>query len=151
MYFFHENLTIDQNSTSADIMRWDIGIFVAKQYIGQLRDNIKRGIDRKLLDGEWTGKAPFGYINTTICDKIGNNGSLGKNKKWIVPDSTNSIYVQKIFNLYSTGKFPINLICEIINDFRNNDSLLTNKSIFTNKQIYAILRNSFYYGEMKSN
>lgn len=50
MFFFRENLIIDQNSNSADIMRWDIGVFVAKQYVGQLRDNVKRSIDRKLID-----------------------------------------------------------------------------------------------------
>lgn len=33
IFFFRENLIIDQNSNSADIMRWDIGVFVAKQYI----------------------------------------------------------------------------------------------------------------------
>ncbi len=59
---------IAQDSNSADIMRWDIGVFVAKQYVGQLRDNVKRSIDRKLLDGEWIGKAPLGYLNVNKDD-----------------------------------------------------------------------------------
>jgi hypothetical protein len=69
MFFFRENLIIDQNSNSADIMRWDIGVFVAKQYVGQLRDNVKRSIDKKTdwlrMDRKSTN---LGYININKDD-----------------------------------------------------------------------------------
>lgn len=73
IFFIRENLIIDQNSNSADIMRWDIGVFVAKQYVSQLRDNVLRSIGEKRKDGEWSGKAPIGYLNINKDD-----GSISK-------------------------------------------------------------------------
>ena len=63
LHFFRENLILNQNSNSNDLIRWDMGVMFARSYVLQLSDNVKRSIEQKLRNGEWIGKAPIGYIN----------------------------------------------------------------------------------------
>lgn len=148
MYFFRENLVIDQNSNSADIMRWDIWVFVAKQYVGQLRDNVKRSIDRKLLDGEWIGKAPLGYININKDDgTISKKSEWRDCKKWIVPDPERSHFIAKAFELFSSGLHSTEGIGKLLSKegFTTREGKKIGKS-----SMHEILKNPFYYGEMIS-
>ena len=47
LHFYKENLILTKDSNSSDIMRWDIGVFAAKTYVGVLRDNVIIFIDYK--------------------------------------------------------------------------------------------------------
>ena len=87
LHFYREGLVIHKESNSSDLIRWDMGVLSARSYVLQLSDNVKRAIDQKLLNGEWPGKAPFGYKNITQ-----ENG-----KKWIVVDEYKSIVVKKLY------------------------------------------------------
>jgi site-specific DNA recombinase len=148
MFFFRENLIIDQNSNSADIMRWDIGVFVAKQYVGQLRDNVKRSIDKKLIDWEWIGKAPLGYLNVNKDDGSTSKKSEGRDcPKWIVSDPERKQFVIKAFEVFSSGLHSIQWVAKQLA-----------KEGFTTREwqriwkttLHKLLRNPFYYGEMVS-
>lgn len=148
MYFFRENLIISQTSNSADIMRWDIGVFVAKQYVGQLRDNVKRSIDRKLLDGEWIGKAPLGYLNVNKDDEsISRKSEWRDCPKWIISDPERKRYIAKAFELFSTGLYSIDGVAKQLakEGFTTREGKRVGKSI-----MHTILNNPFYYGEMLS-
>ena len=45
LHFMREGLVINQQSNSADILRWDMGVMFAKSYVTQLSDNVKRGTE----------------------------------------------------------------------------------------------------------
>ena len=45
LHFFRENLTLNQDSNSSELIRWDMGVMVARSYILQLSDNVKRSIE----------------------------------------------------------------------------------------------------------
>ena len=49
LHFYKEGLIITKDSNSSDIMRWDIGIFSAKTYVGSLRDNVIRSQEYNYL------------------------------------------------------------------------------------------------------
>lgn len=61
---------------------------MANQYIRDLSVNVKRGNREKLSRGGWPGRAPFGYLND-------------KATKLIVPDSSKSHFVKRIYELYA--------------------------------------------------
>ncbi len=146
IFFIRENLIIDQNSNSADIMRWDIGVFVAKQYVSQLRDNVLRSIGEKRKDWEWSGKAPIGYININKDD-----GSISKKSewrdcpKWIIPDEVRRHFVVRSFELFSTGLYSIQALAKDMTQewFRTREWWKITKST-----LHKMLSNPFYYGEM---
>jgi site-specific DNA recombinase len=131
IHFLRENLVISINSNSSDLLRWDMGVMFARSYVLQLSDNVKRSIEQKLRNGEWPGMAPYGYKNITRED----------GKKDIVPDEYESKIVQKMYEWYATGAFSMLLVRQKLKKDYNFD--------FSKGYIDAILKNPFYYGEMR--
>ena len=130
IHFYREGLVIHKNSNSSDLLRWDMGVMFARSYVLQLSDNVKRAIDQKLLNGEWPGKAPFGYKNITQ-----ENG-----KKWIVVDEYKSIVVKKLYEWYSVGNISLLGITQKANkEFK----LKLSKGF-----VDYLLKNPFFYGMM---
>ena len=133
IHFLRENLVISKDSNSSEIQRWDLGVFLAKSYVLQISDNVKRSIEHKLHNGEWPGKAPYGYINKPRED--------GKN--WIYPDSMKSKIVIKIYKLYATRSYSMK---EVIRELKKSFNIPFHKG-----KIDHIMKNPFYYGEMRYN
>jgi DNA invertase Pin-like site-specific DNA recombinase len=138
LHFFRENLILNQNSNSSGLIRWDMGVMFARSYVLQLSDNVKRSIEQKLRNGEWIGKAPIGYINTT--DHEGN--------KTIIPDPERARYITKIFEMYATGNHSMKIITREMKKLGLNNNTPLKKSVSLS-QIKWILKNPFYCGQMR--
>ena len=131
LHFVRENLIINQVSNSADILRWDMGVMFAKSYVTQLSDNVRRSFEQKLKNGEWLGRAPFGYSNEDTPE----------GKKSIVPEPTQAKIVGSMYQWYATSSYSMKEIRKkLIEDY----GLIKSVS-----NIDKILKNPFYYGEMK--
>ncbi|MCL2570850.1 MAG: recombinase family protein [Defluviitaleaceae bacterium] len=129
LHFMRENLIIHQTSNSADILRWDMGVMFAKSYVTQLSDNVRRGQEEKLRNGEWLGKAPFGYKNIT------------KDKKaWIQPDE-NAPIVVALYTRYASGATSMQKLRPWL--------LETYGVKMSQGQLYKVLKNPFYIGRMR--
>lgn len=136
LYFYRENLVINKNSNSADMLRWDMGVMFARSYVLQLSDNVKRKIEEKIKQGKWMGKAPIGYIN------------VGEEKrKDIIPDPGRNHFISQIFNLYSSGNYSIRQITEKMREFGLTGT--AEGKALKPSMIYSILKNPFYYGMMR--
>jgi DNA invertase Pin-like site-specific DNA recombinase len=131
IHFIRENLIIHKDSNSSEIQRWDLGVFLAKSYVLQISDNVKRSIEHKLKNGEKPGWAPFGYVNTESAD----------GKKWIEPHSFKSKVVQHIFEWYATGTFSMEQISKKVNE----DFSLT----IPKGKIDLILKDPFHCGLLR--
>ena len=129
LHFMREGLVISQNSNSSDIMRWDMGVMFAKNYVNQLKDNVKRSQEEKIRNGEWLSKAPFGYRN------IRREG-----RSWIEPDA-NADIVRDMFRLYATGTYSMKRMREIVAEKHSVEKSLS--------QVDKILKNPFYTGIMR--
>lgn len=137
LHFIRENLIIHNNSNSSEIQRWDLAVFVAKSYVLQISDNVKRTIEQKIKKGEVIGKAPIGYINTTEL-----NGN-----KTVKPDPERADLIKKIFELYSTGDNSMQKMADTVakEGLRSNTP---QRGTLKVRQIETILKNPFYYGQM---
>lgn len=60
LHFYRENMVLNSQSSSVDIMRWDFSVMEAKAYVLQLSENIRRSNEQKNKNGEITGPAPIG-------------------------------------------------------------------------------------------
>ena len=100
IHFLRENMIINQDAKSSDILRWDFAVMGAKSYVLSLSDNVKRSQEKKLSDGTIMGTAPIGYLN----DKDANN------KATAVLDPNRALLVKKIFEEYSTGLYSLDEI-----------------------------------------
>lgn len=138
IHFYRENLVLNQNSNSSELTRWDMGVMIARSYVLQISDNVKRSIEQKLRNGEWIGKAPIGYINTV--DEEGN--------KTIIPDPERAHYIPKIFEMYASGNHSMKIIAREMKKLGLTNSTPLKKPVSTS-QIEQILKNPFYYGQMR--
>jgi len=64
IHFVKQNLVVHKNAKSDEKFRWDIEIILAKKYISNLSEEVKKGQKEKLAQGWLPTKPPLGY-NTT--------------------------------------------------------------------------------------
>jgi len=138
IHFIRENLVVHKDSNSSEIQRWDLAVFLAKSFVLQISDNVKRTYEYKIRHGEWIGKAPIGYIN-----KIDKNGN-----KDIIPDIARAHLVVKMFELYGTGNYSIRTLAEEMKKLGLRTTLKNAKPLTTG-MIHSTLQNPFYYGMMR--
>ncbi len=107
----------------------------SKYYIDALSENIKRGIRLKLSKGIWPQWAPLGYLND-------------RPTRAIIKDVGKAPFIQKIFELYSTGNYPLAEIREKMNaaGLRGRKGQPLSPS-----QIQIILQSPIYYGVFRYN
>lgn len=142
LHFPSDNLTYHKNSPAADKTRLGMGMVFGEYYSSAISDNVKRKIQQKLHDGEFPGKAPVGYKNVATLDDLGK--IISKN---IIPDPVRKQYIAKAYKLRLEG-MSFRTIAKILKE----DGLRANtkqQGIVTQSQIETMLKNSFYYGEMK--
>jgi site-specific DNA recombinase len=117
-------------------LQWDMGVLFASSYVRQLSDNVKRSKEQSVRNGDWIGKAPFGYKNIT----------LPTGKKIIEVDSVNAPFVIKMFEMYATGVQSFQTVADEMNKLglRNAQGNPLGAS-----RIEITLKNPFYYGIMR--
>ena len=107
---------------------------MANKFIRDLREDTKRGIDRKIEKGWKPGLAPVGYQN----DSFKKQGD-----KTISPHPLYFELVRKIFNLALTGNYSVLKLYENALEMNIKNNL--GKPI-SRTQMYTLLTNPFYTG-----
>lgn len=130
--------TFYNNSNDKFWMQLEFGM--AKKYIDDLSDNVKRGLRAKIEKGWLPGVAPLGYSN----DKYGEKG----NRK-IFKDPERFKLIRKIWELMLSGQHKPTKILEIANsqwNFRTRRTKRQGGKPLSRSGIYQILTNPFYCG-----
>lgn len=138
LHFYRENLVIHQNSNSADIIRWEMGVLMAHAYVLQLSDNVKRKFEHKRRNGEWMGHPRVGYKRV---QEVNDKGEVISRD--IVPDPQSEHLTAKVFELYATGIESITSIWAKTTELglRGPKGQKLSRS-----NIELILKDPFYYG-----
>lgn len=134
IHFYRENLILNKNSNSSDLLRWDMAVMFARSYVLQLSDNVKRKQDQMRKNHEIVGKPPVGY--KSVYDVNGKRID-------IIPDPNKAHLIKKMFELYANRSFStLTLRLEIAKQGLVNEK---GKPLATS-MIDFILNNTFYYG-----
>ena len=116
-----------------------IRVLMAKNYIDNLSEETRKGMNEKAEQGIWPSFAPLGYLNIT-----GDDG-----KKIIIPDKENAQFIVQLYEWYGSGKYSIKELAKMAKEsgmvFRKSKNSV-NKST-----IQKILRNRIYMGEFEWN
>ena len=132
--FSRDNFSLHKNSNSHAKFQFDIKAVLAKNYIDNLSDEVKKGQRGMLEDGKWPGgSAPTGYK---------------KVNKLLVPDEIQGNFIVKTFELYSTGSHSLKSLKREMDKqgFRSINGKPLSKSNY-----HHILNNPIYYGAMRWN
>ena len=72
-------------------------LLIAKNYIDNLSEEVRKGMTEKAEQGFWPSRAPLGYLNAM----------LPSGKKGIVQDEDRAKLVGQLFEKYATGNFSL--------------------------------------------
>ncbi|MFQ5902032.1 MAG: recombinase family protein [Thermodesulfobacteriota bacterium] len=113
-----------------------IKVLMAKNYIDNLSEEVKKGMREKIEQGGFPGKAPVGYINNTKTHTVD-------------VDEEKAGFIRKLFEWYTTGKYSLD-------DLRKKckeRSFVTRRSekVISRSNVEKILKSIFYTGFFKWN
>lgn len=132
IHFLKENFVLSKSSKSNETFIWNIKTSVSQFYIDNLSEEVKKGQKEKIAQGWYPSRPPLGYKSA---------GESGH--KIIVIDKNTAPFIERLFELYSTGKYSLLILEDKLKKegFRNFNGKKVGKTTLHN-----ILRNPFYYG-----
>ena len=137
LHFITSNLVIQKNSSISEVMMWRMNVLGAETYIMQLKENTRRGLNKKIADGEWPTKAPVGYLNYA-------DGNYRK----IKVDDIRAPLIKQAFEMYATGLYSVE---EVWRRMRKAGLTNTKGNPLDLNGMHKLIHNPFYYGEMRVN
>ncbi len=93
IHFIKENVVLTPDSRSSEKFMHGIKVLMAKNYIDNLSEETRKGMQEKAEEGLWPSKTPLGYRNV-----LGPSG-----KKIIEPDPDIAPLVTRMFEWSATG------------------------------------------------
>jgi site-specific DNA recombinase len=133
IHFFKQGLIIDKKSKSSDKLNLDIQVVLARNYINNLGEEVKKGLKEKALQGEFPQRAPLGYKNN-------------KETHLIEIEPITAPFIRKLFSFYATGNYSLAQLVDIMygEGLKYPSGNKIQKSV-----IEFILKNPIYYGSMR--
>lgn len=136
IHLVKENEIINKYSKSHQKFIHGIKVLMAKNYIDNLSEEIRKGMNEKVNQGYYPSHAPLGYYNSI---KLIN----GEKIKIIEIDDKISFIVKKLFELYATGSYSLKDIAE----YASKEGLRSRKGNKLEKcTVHRMLKNPIYYG-----
>lgn len=118
---------------------------MAKKYVDDLSDNVKRGLRAKVEAGWKLGRAPLGYLN---------DSSPRKGERVIVRDPERFDIIRNMWNLMLSGNHSVRQVLEIANKdwgLRTRFTRGSPNKTMSRSTLYEIFRDPFYCGQFKHN
>ncbi len=132
IHLVKENSTLSRESRSNEKFIFGIKALMAKNYIDNLSEEVKKGMQEKAAQGTYPSIAPYGYLNAKV-----------DGKKVIVVDPDAALFIKKMFELYATGSYSLlNLRKKMLAD----GMIYRNGKNFYSSNVEIILKNDFYTG-----
>ncbi|MGO9412653.1 MAG: recombinase family protein [Spirochaetia bacterium] len=130
LIFVKEGSVLNKDSRSHEKFIHGIKVLMAKNYIDNLSEETRKGMQEKAEEGEFPAYAPLGYLHD-------------KPNKTIGLDPQRASIIRQMFEQYATGKFSIRRL-EVL---AARQGLTTRKGRRVSRSSVAqILKNPFYTG-----
>ena len=133
IHFVKEGVVLSPDSHSSEKLMHLIKVGMAKAYVENLGEEIKKGMHEKAAQGIWPCKAPVGYQNVT----------LASGKKGIEPDPEAAPIVTQLYEWYSTGNYSLVEIAELATE----NGLKFGRSRNLAATVHNLFKNPIYYGD----
>lgn len=130
--FIKQGLTLSPDSKSSDKLIHNINVAIAKNYLDNLSEEVKKGQKQKAIQGEYPGgPVPLGYLR--------------QNKKEISVNYEIATKIKNLFELYSTGSYSITDLYQEAKKINLKYSKSSRSVV--RSEIERILKNPFYCGK----
>ena len=134
-----EGVVLSRGSRSSEKFMHGIKVLMAKNYIDNLSEEARKGMQEKAEQGIWPTIAPLGYRNVAGTD----------GKKIIEPDPDSAPIIARLFEWYATGTLSLKEAAEKARAaglvYRKSGAAVPASTVHTT------LRNRIYIGEFEWN
>src|SRR3984957_12404107 len=120
-----EGQVISKDSKSQAKLIHGIQVVIARNYIENLRDEVRKGRREKAAQGIYPSRPPLGYRNNKLL-------------RTIEVDPENAPIAQRMFELYATGSYSLAGLREL---FKTQYG-----KVFSKWHLEKLIKNSFYIG-----
>ena len=134
IHLVKENVILSRDSRSSEKFMHGIKVLMAKNYIDNLSEEVKKGMLEKAEQGQYPSKAPLGYTNNTRTHVID-----------VDPDT--APLVQELFRLYATQRYSLKQLATLAYDM--GMGYRKSGRPFTPGSLEKILKNPLYYGSFR--
>ena len=135
VHFVKENFILTKDSRSSEKFMHGLKVLMAKNYIDNLSEEVRKGLRTKAAQSLWPSFAPLGYVNT-----IGDDG-----KRIIVPDPEFGPLVTSLFEWFARGEYSLKALARKAHEegfcFRKSRGKVPVTTL------HKILRKRIYMGE----
>lgn len=139
VYLIKENTALGQNATSQDKLVHGFKVLIAKNFLDNLSEEVKKGQKEKIQNGGYPGRPPLGYINAQDPET---------RESTIVIDTDNKPLIEALFTLYASGDYSYKSLIQKVESDGLVYSLRRMKSLSV-PTVSKILQNPFYYGKAR--
>ena len=102
IHLVKENVILTKESRSSEKFIHGINVLMAKNYIDNLSEEVKKGLRTKAAQGLWPSFAPPGYVNTVRSD----------GKRIIEPDSVLGPTIANLFEWLASGEYSLKTLAK---------------------------------------
>lgn len=137
LHLVKDGQVLSESSKSSEKLQHDVKVIFAKNFIDNLKEEVRKGMREKAEHGIWPSYAPLGYANTRLAS--GKNG--------IVQDKNRAKLVRRLFEMYATGNFSLKQLAQWAASVRltfRRSGRPVNKAT-----IQGILHNLIYTGDFE--
>ncbi len=106
IHFPKEGVVLSRESRSSEKFMHGIKVLMAKNYIDNLSEEARKGMQEKAEQGIWPTKCPLGYRNVTGAD----------GKRIIAVDPAVAPIIAKLFEWYATGQYSMQEVSRMARD-----------------------------------
>ncbi len=137
IHLVKEGIVLSRESRSSEKFMHGIKVLMAKNYIDNLSEEVRKGMLEKAEQGLWPSAAPFGYRNVAEPD----------GKKVIVVDPDQGPIIARMFEWYATGNYSL----KEIGAMARGAGLVYRKSgrSVPVSTVHKILRSRLYTGDFE--
>ncbi|MCL5875352.1 MAG: recombinase family protein [Candidatus Dependentiae bacterium] len=132
IHLIKENVVLGKDSRSNEKFIFGIKALMAKNYVDNLSEEVRKGMIEKASQGTFPSHAPFGYINARDGDR-----------KIIAIDKKAAPFVKKMFEFYATGTYSLKTLRKKMLD---EGLIYRSGKNFHVSTLETILKNEFYTG-----
>ncbi len=135
VHLVKEDELLSKDSNSHSKLSHGLKALLAQNYLHNLSEEVKKGLNQKAKSGEWPSRPPIGYVRNREDHKI-------------YPDPERAPLVRKLFEEYSTGNYSLRSMAKLASKI----GLRSTKGNAVNKAgIHRILQYEIYTGQFTFN
>lgn len=132
VHFVKDNFILSRESRASEKLKYDIDSAVGVYHSENVSEETSKGMREKAEQGIYPSFAPLGYLN---------------DNKGIIIDERRALIIEKLFNLYATGKYSVKESTKIAREhglsFRGSGTPISRSTVS------VILHNPIYTGWFK--